>query len=315
MHRIDHPTAVAVRPAAEAAGESGYFTSGDPITGQEATWVTQTWLNDVQENIAQVIEAAGIALAKGDGSQLMLAIRLIASQVGMPVGIPFPWLGATSTIPSNCVVLMGQVLDRTLYPLVSAHALASGIIVADADWLAQAVHRTKFSSGDGTSTIRLPDLRAEAIYGADLGRGVRAAGIGDWLAGELLAHVHAASTDSQGAHSHTGSTDTQGYHSHGGGTGGVGDHTHPYTRSPPASNPDAQGADAGASMLDLTQFAGDNTGGAGAHNHTIAGDGSHAHNVTTSAAGGHSHNVTVNSAGGMETRQRGAGYPFIMRVK
>ena len=151
--------------------------------------------------------------------------------------------------------------------------------------------------------------------GVGLGRGVRSAAIGDWLAGELLAHVHAASTDSQGTHSHAGTTDTQGYHSHGGATAGVGDHTHPYTRSPAASNPDAQGADAGASMLDLTQFVGDNTGAGGAHAHGINGDGSHAHNVTTNAAGAHIHNVTVSSAGGLETRQRGTGYPFIMRVK
>ncbi|EHP39438.1 phage tail collar domain-containing protein [Cupriavidus basilensis OR16] len=285
------------------------------MTGQEATWLTADWANDVQENICQVIEAATIALVKGDGSQMLQAIRAIANQVGMPVGVPLPWLGATSTIPSNCVVLMGQTLDRELYPLVSTHALASGIIVSDTDWLAQALHRTKFSTGDGLSTIRLPDLRGELIYGADLGRGVRSAAIGDWLAGELLAHVHAASTDSQGTHSHAGTTDTQGYHSHGGATAGVGDHTHPYTRSPAASNPDAQGADAGASMLDLTQFVGDNTGAGGAHAHGINGDGSHAHNVTTNAAGAHIHNVTVSSAGGLETRQRGTGYPFIMRVK
>ena len=60
MHRIDHATA--------APGE--LFTEGNPATATPATIVTHDWLNDVQENICGVVEAAGTTLAKGDYSQL-----------------------------------------------------------------------------------------------------------------------------------------------------------------------------------------------------------------------------------------------------
>lgn len=64
MHRID------------AAGFSvgNLFTDGNPSTGTPATVVDAAWLNDLQENVAQLVEAAGIVLSKGDYTQLLKAI-------------------------------------------------------------------------------------------------------------------------------------------------------------------------------------------------------------------------------------------------
>jgi len=53
------------------------FTEGNPSVGQQATQVTAAWLNDIQENQAHLIEQAGIALVKGDGTQLYDAIILL----------------------------------------------------------------------------------------------------------------------------------------------------------------------------------------------------------------------------------------------
>jgi hypothetical protein len=65
MHRID--------AAGFAAGN--LFTDGNPSTGTPATVVDAAWLNDVQENIVGLIAAAGIALSKGDYTQLLTALR------------------------------------------------------------------------------------------------------------------------------------------------------------------------------------------------------------------------------------------------
>lgn len=65
MHRIDHATA--------APGD--LFTEGNPATATPATTVTDDWLNDVQENICAVVEAAGIPLVKGNFTQLLEAIK------------------------------------------------------------------------------------------------------------------------------------------------------------------------------------------------------------------------------------------------
>lgn len=72
MHRIDHAT----------AAPGNLFTEGNPATATPATTVTDDWLNDVQGNICEVVETAGLALVKGDYTQLRQAIQamLIASQ-------------------------------------------------------------------------------------------------------------------------------------------------------------------------------------------------------------------------------------------
>lgn len=64
MHRIDAP----------GATQENLFTEGNPTLGIPATQVSDDWLNDVQENIAEVIEAAGIVLDKGNYAQLTSAI-------------------------------------------------------------------------------------------------------------------------------------------------------------------------------------------------------------------------------------------------
>jgi len=72
MHRIDHAT----------AAPGNLFTDGNPATATPSTTVTDDWLNDVQENVCDVVETAGLALVKGDYTQLRQAIQamLIASQ-------------------------------------------------------------------------------------------------------------------------------------------------------------------------------------------------------------------------------------------
>lgn len=64
MHRIDHATATV----------DNLFTEGDPVGGVAATVMTDDWANAIQEEIAEVIEAAGITLDKADNAQLLAAL-------------------------------------------------------------------------------------------------------------------------------------------------------------------------------------------------------------------------------------------------
>ncbi|HDR9026848.1 TPA: tail fiber protein [Burkholderia vietnamiensis] len=282
--------------------------------------MTADLANDLQENVCIAIEAAGIELLKGDGRQLLMAILELSNRSGLPIGVPVPFIATPDKIPSNCVVAMGQTVLRSDYPTITSFALGSGVVVDDAAWLGSPVHRTKFSRGDGATTIRLPDLRGEAIYGADLGRGVRGAAIGDWLAGDMLPHIHGASTGAAGGHAHAGSTDSQGLHDHGGETGAAGAWNPApdgFTRllRPPYSG-SITGSDTTNSGSEQAVGPGDSADilPGPDHKHGIPAAGSHFHNFNTSAAPDHDHTVTINSAGGTETRQRGTGYVFIMRV-
>lgn len=74
MHRID-----------TADNVNNRFADGNPLTGQEATICDAAWLNGVQENIAAVIEAAGLSLIKGNDLQLYQAILALIAGGGAAV--------------------------------------------------------------------------------------------------------------------------------------------------------------------------------------------------------------------------------------
>lgn len=66
----------------------------------------------------------------------------------------------------------GQTVSRATYPDLWTYANASGRIVSDADWSNAALKKwTSFSTGDGATTFRLPDLRGEFMRFFDDGRG------------------------------------------------------------------------------------------------------------------------------------------------
>lgn len=75
MHRIDHSTNNATLPSPDAAGTAGYFKKGNPGTGVPATVVTADWANAQQEELAYVIEMAGLTLSKTNNTQLRQAIQ------------------------------------------------------------------------------------------------------------------------------------------------------------------------------------------------------------------------------------------------
>jgi len=81
MFRIDHPTAVAVKPAPGAAGTPGFFTEGDPVGGIAPTVVTQAWCNSVQEELMSILTAAGIAPDKAATNQVLLALQALGLKV------------------------------------------------------------------------------------------------------------------------------------------------------------------------------------------------------------------------------------------
>jgi len=105
------------------------FHEGNPSTGIKGTKVTDDFLNDVQEEICTVIEAAGIVLAAETRNQLLLAIRLIAGN------------SVTRTIIASGPVLASDgvlLVDASAGPVVlilpsaaAANAMALTVIKVD----------------------------------------------------------------------------------------------------------------------------------------------------------------------------------------
>jgi hypothetical protein len=75
MFRIDNSTAQPSLEAPTQPGAPGYFTNGDPLTGEQPTVVDADWMNAVQEEIAYVIETSGLVLSKTDRTQLFQALQ------------------------------------------------------------------------------------------------------------------------------------------------------------------------------------------------------------------------------------------------
>jgi hypothetical protein len=59
----------------------GHFTEGNPSTGVPATVVGGPWLNAVQDELTNAIEAAGLTLSSGDSTQLLQALLTFAGAV------------------------------------------------------------------------------------------------------------------------------------------------------------------------------------------------------------------------------------------
>ncbi|WP_236862145.1 hypothetical protein [Burkholderia pseudomallei] len=83
MYRIDDETAATSLPTPEAAAAEGYFTEGNPATGTPATKVRASWLNMLQEELRNIVLAAGLTPSKTNYAQVSTAIRaLIQGSLG-----------------------------------------------------------------------------------------------------------------------------------------------------------------------------------------------------------------------------------------
>ncbi|CAD9217806.1 Phage tail protein [Burkholderia cenocepacia] len=205
----------------------------------------------------------------------------------------------------------GSLVNRADYPALWAYAQASGTLVSDDEWRKE--RWGCFSTGDGSTTFRLPELRGEFIRcwadGRDDIDPQRV--IGSYQSHQNRAHAHSASAAAAGDHAHAAWTDAQGWHGHHGWTAGVGDHQHvsPWGESTSVYRP-PWGTWGAANNTGSASSDADNVWGmtspAGGHNHEFntEGAGNHGHNVGIDVAGNHSHAITVNADGGNEARPR-----------
>ena len=67
------------------------------------------------------------------------------------------WFSST-TAPDGFLAPSGELLSRSAYPELWAHAQNSGMLVTDAEWLAADGPIGRYSSGNGSTTFRLPML-------------------------------------------------------------------------------------------------------------------------------------------------------------
>ncbi len=160
MYRIDSANNVPVLPAPVAAeGDAGYFNNA-PGAGP-GTKVTGDFLNMVQEEIANVVEGAGLELDRTNRAQLLAALRRLNT---MPTG----FRGATTltTAPDGWILASGRTVGPT-GSIATERANDDTLPLFSAYWAGR------------------PDLHLYNAAGAPIARGASAAA--DWALACVIA--------------------------------------------------------------------------------------------------------------------------------
>ncbi|MFA8392087.1 phage tail protein [Burkholderia ubonensis] len=226
-----------------------------------------------------------------------------------------------TTVRAGFVKANGAVVNRADYSALWAYAQASGALVSDDEW--QKGRFACFSTGDGATTFRLPEMRGEFIRCWDDSRSIdKDRMIGSWQDSTNRLHSHGASASEVGDHTHSAWTDGQGWHGHHGWTAGAGAHNHvngvfsrllrpPYPGSLTGSDTTGSGSEQAVGPGDSADLAwvGDH-----GHEFNTEGAGGHGHNVGIGGAGRHSHAITVNGDGANEARPRNVALLAMIRA-
>ena len=143
------------------------FHDGNGTT-ELGTILPAWWLNQVQDELLAVVQAAQIAPNKATTNQLLAAIKAIAGDFVTARGNDFCPSGMVmifsgDTAPAGWLKANGAAVSRTAYAKLFA---AIG---------------TRYGAGDGYSTFNLPDFRGEFPRFWDDGRRVDSGrGLGTW---------------------------------------------------------------------------------------------------------------------------------------
>lgn len=135
-----------------------------------------------------------------NGSRLVLPAAGASGAASAGRVCEFPGI----TVPTGWLKMNGALVSRASYPALWAYANASGNLQTDANWVANAMYGC-FSSGDGSTTFRLPDGRSyfrrgwadDATLSQDYGRTC-----GSYQAQSIESHSHTGSTGNE-SNTHT----------------------------------------------------------------------------------------------------------------
>jgi len=132
MYRIDNSAAVphtggVPAPAAPGPNPDGYFTGGNPGSGVAATRLDADWFNAVQEELAGVIVAGGLALDKTDRSQVLKAGRKLWGTPGNLVNtLGHMWLAGGLLVNWGITVVTASATVSVNYDLAFPNSVLVG---------------------------------------------------------------------------------------------------------------------------------------------------------------------------------------------
>ena len=151
-------------------------------TGAASSEAARTNLNvHSKEEVVSLIQSGGtgtIVNVSGGGTgattasqartNLDVYSKTESNFLALPLGTPIWHNGTRLTIDDGYASYDGQLLNRANFPSLWAKVQSKFVLISDAEWLANPTKRAAYSSGDGVTTFRMPDLNgflADSIKG------------------------------------------------------------------------------------------------------------------------------------------------------
>lgn len=184
-------------PTKTGTGASGSW--GISITGNATTassLATARTINGVSfDGSANITIADNLALTKASNlsdlgnkptarTNLDVYSKTESNFLALPLGTPIWHNGTRLTIDDGYASYDGQLLNRADFPSLWAKVQSKFVLIGDAEWLANPTKRAAYSSGDGVTTFRMPDLNG-FLDNSIKGLFLRGAGNGS-IAGEVV---------------------------------------------------------------------------------------------------------------------------------
>lgn len=131
-------------------------TGNLPMNGRKITGLATGTANNDAATVAQANAGTTAASAANARITNLISELTTAMNAACPIGMVAWHNGTLTNIPSGWIVADGNPRNRSSYPELWAWASPSA--ATDSDWLATAETRAKYSSGNGSTTFRTPDL-------------------------------------------------------------------------------------------------------------------------------------------------------------
>lgn len=166
----------------------------EAIAGKASNEELTEWLADKMDIAGGVFE--GPVQLHGNAIEPLEAVtkQQLDAAAGFPIGFSYGW-DNRDHIPAGSAPKDGLILSRALFPDMWVR-LAAGLhpMVTDAEWLADPTKMACFSSGDGSTTFRIPDWngRHANSLGAPVfrGDGKNSTGIPGRIQGDAIRNIY-----------------------------------------------------------------------------------------------------------------------------